>query len=83
MALTEMLAERPELLEQYRPYLVGFWEFFRFMQKPNGAFNHYFTAPGDARYYGWTPGQYLSILATLLGIGLLLALLRRRGPAPA
>ncbi len=33
---------------------------------------------GDARYLGWTPGQYLSIVATLLGVGILLWVLRRR-----
>jgi phosphatidylglycerol:prolipoprotein diacylglycerol transferase len=34
---------------------------------------------GDVRYLGWTPGQYLSVLATLIGIGTL-ALVLRRGP---
>jgi len=33
---------------------------------------------GDARYLGWTPGQYLSILATLVGVGMLVALFGRR-----
>jgi phosphatidylglycerol:prolipoprotein diacylglycerol transferase len=26
---------------------------------------------GDARYLGWTPGQYYSVVATLLGLGIL------------
>ena len=33
---------------------------------------------GDARYLGWTPGQYLSIVATLVGVGILLQVFRRR-----
>ena len=32
---------------------------------------------GDARYGGWTPGQYLSILATLGGLAVLVAVLAR------
>ena len=32
---------------------------------------------GDARYLGWTPGQYIAILATLAGAYLLIAALRR------
>lgn len=69
MALSEMLAERPELLAQYRPYLEGYWAFLRFMQKPNGSFNHYFTAPGDFRYYSTEtsiyPGEILFALSRL------------------
>jgi AMMECR1 domain-containing protein len=69
MALTEMIAERPELLETYRPYLRGFYAFFRFMQKPDGSFNHYFTAPGDARYYSTEttiyPGEILFAMSRL------------------
>jgi phosphatidylglycerol:prolipoprotein diacylglycerol transferase len=39
---------------------------------------------GDARYFGWTPGQYLSLLAALLGLGVLAALAgRSRGRAAA
>jgi phosphatidylglycerol:prolipoprotein diacylglycerol transferase len=37
---------------------------------------------GDARYLGWTPGQYVAILATLAGLALLIAALRR-GDEPA
>ena len=37
---------------------------------------------GDARYLGWTPGQYVAILATLAGLGLL-TLSLRRGEEPA
>lgn len=33
---------------------------------------------GDARYLGWTPGQYLSLLGTAIGLGILAALLARR-----
>jgi hypothetical protein len=69
MALTEMIEERPELLETYRPYLEGYWAFFRFMQKSNGSFNHYFTAPGDARYYSTEttiyPGEILFAMSRL------------------
>jgi phosphatidylglycerol:prolipoprotein diacylglycerol transferase len=35
---------------------------------------------GDVRYLGWTPGQYLSVVATVGGIAILGAVLRR--PAP-
>jgi hypothetical protein len=69
MALTELVAERPELLDEYRPYLEGYWAFFRFMQKPDGSFNHYFTAPGDFRYYATEttiyPGEILFALSRL------------------
>lgn len=38
----------------------------------------------DARYFGWTPAQYLCVLATLAGAALVLWSLRRRaGPAHA
>ena len=30
----------------------------------------------EVRYHGWTPGQYLSIVATLLGIGVLASVLQ-------
>ncbi len=36
----------------------------------------------EARYLGWTPGQYASVAATILGLGVLLAIWRRR-PATA
>lgn len=36
---------------------------------------------GDVRYLGWTPGQYLSVLATALGAFLLVVVLRRRPAA--
>lgn len=72
MALTEMLAERPEMLDEYRAYLEGFWAFFRFMQKADGSFNHYFTAPGDFRYYSTEtsiyPGEILFALSRLYRI---------------
>lgn len=32
---------------------------------------------GEARYLGWTPGQYLSVLATVVGLAILVAVLRR------
>jgi hypothetical protein len=69
MALSEILAERPELLDRYRPFLEGYAAFLRFMQRPNGAFNHYFTAPGDVRYYNTEttiyPGEILFALSRL------------------
>lgn len=69
MALTEMLADRPDLLEEYRPYLEGYWRFLRFMQKNDGSFNHYFTAPGDVRYYSTEttiyPGEILFALSRI------------------
>jgi phosphatidylglycerol:prolipoprotein diacylglycerol transferase len=38
----------------------------------------------DARYLGWTPAQFLSVLATLLGLAMLAKVLREgRAPAPA
>ena len=33
----------------------------------------------DARYLGWTPAQYLSLLGALLGAAVLFAAFRRRG----
>lgn len=38
---------------------------------------------GDARYLGWTPGQYLSLLATLVGLAILGLGLARRRQLPA
>jgi phosphatidylglycerol:prolipoprotein diacylglycerol transferase len=38
---------------------------------------------GEARYFGWTPGQYASVAATLLGAGALFLVLRRRPDAQA
>jgi phosphatidylglycerol:prolipoprotein diacylglycerol transferase len=32
---------------------------------------------GDVRYFGWTPGQYLSVLAALIGVGTLAIVLGR------
>lgn len=37
----------------------------------------------EARYLGWTPGQYLSVVATVAGVALLVAVLRNRGSVPA
>ena len=69
MALAEMIEGRPELLERYRPYLEGFAAFFLFMQRPDGSFNHYFTAPGDVRYYSTEttiyPGEILFALSRI------------------
>lgn len=69
MALTEAIAARPELLEVYRPYLEGYAAFFLFMRRPDGSFNHYFTAPGDVRYYNTEtsiyPGEILFALARI------------------
>jgi len=36
----------------------------------------------EARYLDWTPGQYLSVAATLIGLGILAAVLSRRRSAP-
>ena len=36
---------------------------------------------GDVRYGGWTPGQYLSIVATLAGLAVLIAVMRADDPA--
>jgi phosphatidylglycerol:prolipoprotein diacylglycerol transferase len=36
----------------------------------------------EVRYFGWTPGQYLSLVATLTGVALLTAVLLRR-PRPS
>jgi prolipoprotein diacylglyceryltransferase len=33
----------------------------------------------DVRYYGWTPGQYLSLLAAIAGLATIFAVLRKRG----
>jgi prolipoprotein diacylglyceryltransferase len=38
---------------------------------------------GDVRYLGWTPGQYLAVCATLLGIAILALVLRRPPPPEA
>lgn len=37
----------------------------------------------DARYAGWTPGQYLSLVATVVGFAVLGAALRRPSASPA
>lgn len=37
----------------------------------------------EARYSGWTPAQYLSILSTLVGVGILGFVLTRTGAGPA
>jgi phosphatidylglycerol:prolipoprotein diacylglycerol transferase len=37
---------------------------------------------GDVRYLGWTPGQYLSLLATAVGVAILAALFVRGSRAP-
>jgi phosphatidylglycerol:prolipoprotein diacylglycerol transferase len=37
----------------------------------------------DARYLGWTPGQFFSVATTLFGIGLLLRVLRSRADSGA
>lgn len=37
----------------------------------------------EARYLGWTPGQYLSIAAAIIGLAVLLALLRSRRTSAA
>jgi len=63
--------------------------------RPNGFFLGLFLAlygpvrfvldtlrTGDARYLGWTPGQYVAILATLAGLAVLVAAVRR-GEEPA
>ena len=34
----------------------------------------------DARYLGWTPGQYMAVLVTLIGLGTLWIALRSPGP---
>lgn len=69
MVLSEMIAGRPALLDRYRPYLEGYWAFLRFMQRPDGSFNHYFTAPSDVRYYSMEttiyPGEILLALSQL------------------
>jgi len=37
-----------------------------------------FLRIGDARYFGWTPAQYIALLATVAGVALLVAILGRR-----
>lgn len=37
----------------------------------------------DVRYAGWTPGQYMALLATAVGVGVLIFVLRRQTAAPA
>jgi prolipoprotein diacylglyceryltransferase len=37
----------------------------------------------DARYLGWTPGQYVAVVATLGGAALLGHAVRQARPAPA
>jgi len=34
---------------------------------------------GEARYFGWTPAQYLALLATVAGVALLVAIFRHGG----
>jgi len=79
-------------------YTIPIAALFYFLDRkprPNGFFLGLFLAlygpvrfvldtlrTGDARYLGWTPGQYVAILATLAGLALLAAALRR-GAEPA
>jgi phosphatidylglycerol:prolipoprotein diacylglycerol transferase len=35
----------------------------------------------EPRYFGWTPGQYAALLAVAVGAALILAVMRRAGPA--
>ena len=37
---------------------------------------------GEARYFGWTPAQYLSLIGTLAGVAVLVALLRGMYSSP-
>jgi phosphatidylglycerol:prolipoprotein diacylglycerol transferase len=37
----------------------------------------------EARYFGWTPGQYLALLAAGIGVSVLLAVLRPTAPRSA
>jgi prolipoprotein diacylglyceryltransferase len=37
----------------------------------------------EVRYWGWTPGQYVALGATVAGAGVLATVLRKRAPAPA
>lgn len=32
----------------------------------------------EARYFGWTPGQYLAVMAALIGVAVLVGVMRRR-----
>jgi phosphatidylglycerol:prolipoprotein diacylglycerol transferase len=38
---------------------------------------------GDERYLGWTPGQYASVAAALLGVTLLFRVFQSLGPSEA
>ena len=40
-----------------------------------------YSADAEARYSGWTPGQYVSILGALIGVGVLGYVLTRRDGA--
>lgn len=61
----------------------GFWVglFFTFYGPVRFAMDALRT--GDARYLGWTPGQYVAVLATLAGMGILVACFREAGDAAA
>lgn len=74
---------------------AGFWLLGR-RRRPDGFYIGLFFAlygpvrfvmdslrVSEARYFGWTPGQYVSVLATLVGAGVLLYVLRSRGAATA
>jgi phosphatidylglycerol:prolipoprotein diacylglycerol transferase len=69
------------LLLDRRPRPTGFWlaAFFTLYGPVRFLMDRLRTE--DARYLGWTPGMYASVVATCLGIAALVALRRRPSPA--
>jgi phosphatidylglycerol:prolipoprotein diacylglycerol transferase len=68
------------LLADRRRRPDGFWLGLFFALYGPARFAMDALRVGDVRYLGWTPGQYLSVLATLAGVGILAFVLGRRRP---
>ncbi len=61
----------------------GFWVGFFFTLYGPVRFAMDALRITDVRYDGWTPGQYLSVVAFVAGLGILAWVMRPRGQAPA
>jgi phosphatidylglycerol:prolipoprotein diacylglycerol transferase len=71
------------LLLDRRPRPTGFFLGLFFALYGPVRFAMDMLRDGDARYLGWTPGQYASAVATVFGMAMLTSLLwnRRAGPS--
>jgi len=64
-----------------RPRPVGFFVGLYFAVYGPGRFVLDMLRNEDARYFGWTPAQYLCVATALAGVALVLWSLRRPGPS--